>query len=468
MKSTLLRLKYSLVGLLLLAIALPFVAMAQQNADKPQEVKKEDGKVKVIDKNVTAQNLIYDGIDVSSYQMDIDWSTTASDKNIKFVYVKATEGATYRSRHYEFNIENARKYGIRVGSYHFMSTRVSIQRQFQNFISVVEKDDQDLVPLIDIEEKNNWTAQQVADSVLLFAQLLEQHYGCRPMIYTGSAFYNSYLAGRISGYPLFIARYSKAQPRLAGGAKWTLWQFSESGRIAGIDHYVDLCRFNKGCTLKDILIKNNRRRSTAPVTQPKKKEGGTAPAPSKKVEQAFEKGQQKKDQMKADKDRQKEQEKQAKEREKAEKEAKKKAEKAAKEREEKAKKQREADKKEAQRVAEQQEKLRKLKEKEKLARDKQAQKDKEAADKKAAEDAKKKTAADKKAAEDAKKKAATDKKAAEEKKKQQQEEAAKKKKQQEEEAAKKKSVNEKAKASGKRVNGSSVDNEGTQPVRRKK
>lgn len=42
------------------------------------------------------RDLVYDGIDVSSYQEDIDWSATASDKNIKFVYVKATEGTSYK------------------------------------------------------------------------------------------------------------------------------------------------------------------------------------------------------------------------------------------------------------------------------------------------------------------------------------------------------------------------------------
>ena len=41
----------------------------------------------------------YDGIDISSYQGYIDWSKVSSDKNIRFVYIKATEGATYRSPH---------------------------------------------------------------------------------------------------------------------------------------------------------------------------------------------------------------------------------------------------------------------------------------------------------------------------------------------------------------------------------
>ncbi len=278
-------------------------------------------QIDIDDKTLNIQEVIYDGIDVSSYQRDIDWSATAKDKNIKFVYVKSTEGATYRSRHYAYNIENARKHGIKVGSYHFFRPQISVQRQFNNFTSIVKLEDQDLIPLIDVETKNGVTGAQLADSVLLFAQMLEKHYGCRPMIYTGSSFYNSYLRTKLSGYQLFIARYSKVEPRLAGGAKWTLWQFSERGRIAGIDHYVDLCRFNKGCSLRDILINPKRLRGSnvasdvrnvpPPRRNSKAKEEPQVPQPSKK-----------------------ELERQRKAKEKAEKEAKKKAEKEAKQKKE--------------------------------------------------------------------------------------------------------------------------------------
>ncbi len=304
--------------------------------------------------NGTTASLIYDGIDVSSYQKDIDWSATAQDKNIKFVYVKATEGATYRSRHYQINIDNARQHGILVGAYHFFRPNISVERQFLNFTSIVKKEEQDLIPLIDIEVRGNIPVQALVDSVLLFAEKLERHYGCRPMIYTGSAFYNSYLSGRVNGYPLFIARYSKVEPRLVGGAKWVLWQFSEKGVIAGIDHAVDLCRFNKGCGLNDIRIKGNkssrssRQQATVPPRQKKEVAEPRQVPPRKETA------------------------KQRKEREKAEKEAQKMAE-----------KRRAEEAKEAERLAKQKEKLRKLREKEEKEAAKQAQKRQEKAKKEA-------------------------------------------------------------------------------------
>lgn len=395
--------------------------------------------------NGSSANLIYDGIDVSSYQKDIDWSATAKDKNIKFVYVKATEGATYRSRHYQYNIENARQYGIHVGAYHFFRPNVPVEKQFRNFTSVVKKEDQDLIPLIDVEVRgNNLTVKALVDSVLAFADRLEDHYGCKPMIYTGHAFYNSFLSGKISGYPLFIARYSKVEPRLTGGANWVLWQFSEKGVIAGIDHAVDLCRFNKGCGLKDILISGRKVRTRTQSTAPRKE---------KKPEPAAE---------------EKKEVKPNPEQEKLDKEARKRAEKRKAE-----------EKKEAERLAKQKEKLRKLKEKEQKEAAKQEQKRREKAAKEARKRAEKEekmrqeqAKRDQKAREEFLKKKDKERQEAKERqeeqakadrqRKQKQEEQARKReemKRAQEKAAKKQSQNQKAKNQGRRVNQSSPDND---------
>ena len=238
-------------------------------------------KERVVNTDSATQNITYDGIDVSSYQKDIDWTTTAKDKNIKFVYVKATEGATHTSRHYRINIDNARKQGVKVGSYHFLRTTSRIRDQFANFTRSVKKGEQDLIPLLDVETMRGWTSEQLCDSVQLFADLIEQYYGCRPLIYTSSSFFNKHLAGRFSDYPLFIARYAKSEPRLTGGVKWILWQFSDCGRIKGIDADVDLCRFNKGCGMDDILMSKNKSNGI-PERKKKEQEKVEVPPPPEK------------------------------------------------------------------------------------------------------------------------------------------------------------------------------------------
>ncbi|MBO4722629.1 MAG: glycoside hydrolase family 25 protein [Muribaculaceae bacterium] len=241
----------------------------------------DEHEVKVVgDKNYSDNaGLVYDGIDVSNYQKDINWRATAADPSIKYVYVKATEGATHKQHRYRANIENARKHGVKVGSYHFLSTSSPIQKQFENFISMAKPEEQDLIPLLDVETHAGWSAKQLQDSVKLFLNLLEDYYGCKPMIYTGMSYFNTLLGYDFKNYPLFIARYSKSEPQLNFGAKWILWQFSDKGVINGIDERVDLSRFNRGYSLKDITYRptnskkrNDRPRQNVPRPKPKREE----------------------------------------------------------------------------------------------------------------------------------------------------------------------------------------------------
>ena len=242
----------------------------------------DEHEVKLIgDKNFTNKTVRYDGIDVSNYQKDINWEATAKDKNIKYVYIKATEGASHKQHRYRRNLENARKHGIKVGSYHFMRTSSSIQSQFNNFISLVKREEQDLVPLLDVETRAGWTIKQLQDSVLKFVRMLERHYGCKPMIYTSSSYFNDYLGEKFAGYPLFIARYSKTEPTVNFGAKWILWQFSDRGRIEGIDAMVDLSRFNKGCSVDDIAYKRGKK-SRERISSRRDRDEDEVPQPSRR------------------------------------------------------------------------------------------------------------------------------------------------------------------------------------------
>ena len=246
---------------------------SRQRAERAkQQSRRKAAQVKV---QSSRESSDYDGIDVSSYQKDIDWDAVCNDKKIRFVYVKATEGATYTSPHFRYNIENARKHGLKVGSYHFLRTTSSLQSQFENFTRAVKPEEQDLVPLIDIEQRGNWTPKQIVDSLEVFIKMVSKHYNCRPMIYTMTSFYNKYLASHFKKYPLFIARYSESAPELNDGAHYTLWQYTDQGTVKGIDHAVDMCRFAKDKRIADILLRHRASKlsdydkSTNAIDEPK-------------------------------------------------------------------------------------------------------------------------------------------------------------------------------------------------------
>ena len=196
----------------------------------------------------------YDGIDISSYQGFIDWAKVSSDKDIRFVYIKATEGSTYHSPHYAHNITQARRYGLLVGSYHYLTSTSSIDDQFQNFSTYALRSVQDLMPMLDVEVRGDWSRSQLIDSVDKFCQLVEDHYGVQPMIYSTMGFYNKNLTPHFNKHRLYIGRYSNSEPQINWKGEYTIWQYSETGIIPGIDAYVDLCRFRKDVWLDDILL----------------------------------------------------------------------------------------------------------------------------------------------------------------------------------------------------------------------
>lgn len=194
-----------------------------------------------------------DGIDISHHQGEINWKIVSRQKNLKFVYIKATEGGTYQDPKYSEYLKQARRRGMKVGSYHFMRTTSSVWHQFINFMAHVDPKKQDLVPMIDVEECKHWTSEQLADSVNLMSRLLEQVYRQKPIIYSGQHFYNQRLAKRLNEHPLWIARYGNTPPTVA--SPYIIWQFTEKAQIPGIPTPVDLNQFTSGGNLKMLKLK---------------------------------------------------------------------------------------------------------------------------------------------------------------------------------------------------------------------
>ena len=85
-----------------------------------------------------SDNTIYQGIDVSGYQRNIDFKKVKED-GIDIVYIKASEGSNYIDSHFERNYEQAKKYGLKIGFYHYVTARTEAEarRQAQFFVSVI-------------------------------------------------------------------------------------------------------------------------------------------------------------------------------------------------------------------------------------------------------------------------------------------------------------------------------------------
>lgn len=191
------------------------------------------------------------GIDVSHHNGIISWEKVP---DVEFVYIKATEGATYVDPMYRRNNKGARTKKLRVGAYHYFRTTSSVQKQFENYKQHVRKEDIDLIPMVDVEECRKWSATQFQDSLMRFIQLVKSHYGKAPMIYSVNTFYNRYCAPRLNNYHLLIGRYGNDEPFIKGKGNYTIWQKSQTGKLTGIPKSVDIDVFRKDKSINDIRL----------------------------------------------------------------------------------------------------------------------------------------------------------------------------------------------------------------------
>ncbi len=196
------------------------------------------------------------GIDVSHYQGRIDWARVAKSGSAGYVYLKATESNTLVDDTYEFNLHEARRHGLKVGSYHFFRPGVSASAQFENFRRTVNRRHQDLLPLIDVEVTGGVAVATMHARLQEFLKLVTNEYGQRPIIYTGKNFYNKYFApySNFKAYKFMIAQYTpQEEPYLNGGDDYLIWQYTGHGRVDGIKGDVDQSRFVGHHNINDIL-----------------------------------------------------------------------------------------------------------------------------------------------------------------------------------------------------------------------
>lgn len=191
------------------------------------------------------------GIDVSKYQGRISWELVkemqANDVKIGFAFIKATEGISNADPEFKRNWRETKRNGITRGAYHFFIASKSGKSQAEQFIDKVKFNSNDLPPVLDVEGNYGASVTTVRKNVAEWLNAVELYYQVKPIIYTNIDFYGTYLAGSFDDYPLWIAHYKvKDQPRIQ--RTWSFWQHNETGRVNGIDNYVDFNVFNGDST----------------------------------------------------------------------------------------------------------------------------------------------------------------------------------------------------------------------------
>ena len=206
------------------------------------------------------------GIDVSRFQGRINWEQVAADE-VEFAFIQASRGsgndcivAPERcgpDEFYDRNYLRAREAGIRVGPYHRTftggrgpkSVRVDAREEANVFLEEVGDDfgAGDLPPVLDVESPfNDLSGSLLRRWIRNWLVKVEKELNVRPIIYTNASSWG--VTGDTTrfaekGYRLWVANFDVSRPQVPadnwGGLGWSIWQYTSTGRVAGIAGNVD-------------------------------------------------------------------------------------------------------------------------------------------------------------------------------------------------------------------------------------
>lgn len=183
------------------------------------------------------------GVDVSWHQGAIDWRALAAD-DIAFAYIKASEGGDHVDPRFANNWEQAGAAGLFRGAYHFFTLCQPGARQAANFIAVAPRAPGSLPPALDMEHmgpcREGPTMTDIVAEMRTWLDLVQAHYGARPIIYTTREFHDAHLSG-VTGERFWI-RSLGVEPRFRDD-DWIIWQHHNRGRRRGVQGPIDLNAF---------------------------------------------------------------------------------------------------------------------------------------------------------------------------------------------------------------------------------
>jgi lysozyme len=198
---------------------------------------------------VSPRQFAVHGVDVSRWQGNINWSVLRRN-GANFAYIKATDGGDHLDPMFRRNWNAAAEAGVKRGAYHFFYWCRPAAHQAAWFIRNVPRDANALPPVIDVEWTRSRTCPRhpsqasVLKKMNTFMNMLEAHYGQRPIIYTAPDFYEDNLQGAFPNHPFWLRAVAEHPSRVYPGRRWVFWQYSGTGLSKGVGEKIDLNVFN--------------------------------------------------------------------------------------------------------------------------------------------------------------------------------------------------------------------------------
>lgn len=177
------------------------------------------------------------GIDISSHNgmMNLD---AASDDGVEFVWIKASEGVTFKDKNFRINHEKAGRAGLMRGAYHFFRFDRDGVEQAINLLEAIGDRELELGVAVDVESSGNPEGipeEKVFERLSAMVDYLKLR-GYGVTLYCNKTDFYTLLADNFPGSALWICSFS-ANPI---EAEWKFWQFNHHGKVDGTGGDVDM------------------------------------------------------------------------------------------------------------------------------------------------------------------------------------------------------------------------------------
>lgn len=194
------------------------------------------------------QTISRTGIDVSSHQQQINWSSVAQD-GISFAYIRlgyrgSSEGTLHADDFFTQNLSGAKNAGIDVGVYFFSQaiTEEEAREEARFVLKQLDGTSLDYPIAFDMEPSpegggraDALTREEATAIANAFCDEIQKN-GYRAIIYGNSYDLSKYDLSALTGR-IWLAQYD-GKPD--GSISFVMWQYTPKGTVAGISGSVDL------------------------------------------------------------------------------------------------------------------------------------------------------------------------------------------------------------------------------------
>lgn len=202
---------------------------------------------------------IYQGLDVSVYQGDIDFEKVKSS-GYDCVYIRSGSGESGEDSLFMEHYQNAKSAGLNVGFYYYVTAENTAEGESQalEFASLISECDYQLAPAMDYEEFSQVTVEESIKIAQSFLEKVEETLNEKPVIYTDANNVSRRWGSALAEYPLWVADYahlaepeSYQLPESSGWSQWSGYQYTDSLVVSGIFGNVDGNIFKRSIFLKE-------------------------------------------------------------------------------------------------------------------------------------------------------------------------------------------------------------------------